>query len=128
VSQNSKKNSTTLLQWKQLRKPLKLRLSDDEDRELHIQDFFFAIPLRLPLLLSQNLNKPTKTTTQRASARAQRNQMRREQARGHKSQEGSQLPTYLPTYLPTHLTMRGNQKKVPSYSFENQLAFLGLIL
>jgi hypothetical protein len=94
VSQNSQKNCTTQQQWKKLPKSLKLRLSDDEDRELRILDFLFAIPLRFPLLLSQNLNNtiintPTTTTTQRASARAQRNQMRREQACGHKSQEGS---------------------------------------
>jgi hypothetical protein len=92
VSQNSQKNSTTQQQWKKLPKSLKLRLSDDEDRELHIQDSLFAIPLRFPLLLSQNLNNtiintPT-TTTQRASARAAQPNAK-EQACGHKSQEGS---------------------------------------
>jgi hypothetical protein len=46
--------------------------------------FSFAIPLRFPLLLSQNLNDDDA-----ASERAQRNQMRKEQARGNKSQEGS---------------------------------------
>jgi hypothetical protein len=106
VSQNSQKNSTTQQQSKKLPKSLKLRLSDDEDRELHIQHFLFAIPPRFPLLLSQNLNTPTTTTTQPASQRAQRNQMRRgasPRPQITRRTLATDLPTYLLTYLPTDL-------------------------
>jgi len=101
VSQNSQKNSTTQQQSKKLPKSLKLRLSDDEDPELHKQHFLFAIPPRFPLLLSQNLNTTT-TITQPASARAQRNQMRRG-ASPRPQITRRKLPTHLPTYLLTYL-------------------------
>jgi len=83
------------------------------------------------------------STTQLSTQQEHRQRSQRPRARSATNCEGSKpaatnhkkeasypptyLPTYLLTYLPTHLTTGGNHKKVPSYSFENQLAFLGLI-